>query len=304
MSERDRPRINSATDARSLKKRGKRTDEARLVVSETSHNSVGSASQSSLPQTPSRPPPDYSSDQIALSLDTPHSRTSSANTIPPNYTDRIAELRKAVTQELEGHVSVCTPEWLDSELSGYTSTEDIAQFLAKDCSMYDATSRKWTSIDRGARDEKEIYPYIRDVVNAIIKELGGHSSKGKRRRNAIIRDKQRMKHVELKSTSDYTMPDIVIEATGPSFQTPLSFETTAGYARDVGYTNISSVIEVKLKLTSATADMKKLLGQLGVYIRCVFPSVSDILITDAWNILYLVKYSFSSLIVCLFVPSS
>lgn len=61
----------------------------------------------------------------------------------------------------------------------------------------------------------------------------------------------------------YSSPDFVIRATGPSFEIP---PHTSDVLRALGYTNIATFIEVKL----GEVPIKALIEQVGVYARYVF----------------------------------
>lgn len=82
-------------------------------------------------------------------------------------------------------------------------------------------------------------------------------------REVRISDKLHFMHVEAFDNCDqYTSPDIVFRATGSSFEVP-SGTRPADLLTALGYTNITSFIEVKL----SEEDFQALLEQIGVYVR-------------------------------------
>lgn len=71
-------------------------------------------------------------------------------------------------------------------------------------------------------------------------------------------------HLEdFEGCDQYTSPDLVIRATGPSFEVPKDCKVT-DLLRALGYTNIASFMEVKL---DDSVDIQDLLEQAGTYAR-------------------------------------
>lgn len=285
----------SSTAHSERKKRPKRTTRTNLdTASVVDGVQTRSDSKPSLPKTPIKNKIHRRYEREQATLNTPHSRSSTANAITPDYVDKIAELRKSVGLELDGHVSVCSPGFVHSQFLSLASNETVQAFLtkARAVPLYDVEAQEWVKIDRSANDEKVLYPGIAAVIEAIAKDILGAKGRGKKLRNVVLRDRKRMDHLEAYPTADYTMPDIVIQAAGPSFQMPSKLDSSSSSIRDrVGYTNLASVVEVKLSFSAATASEQDMVNQLGVYARYVNIGHSrSTIFSDIW----LDKYSFNS----------
>lgn len=219
-------------------------------------------------------------------MQTPISHSSTGNNKPKvSGSKNIDLLQKAVEQELEGCVFRFGDSWVHEGFKGLASSKAVEGFIAT-TSLFDSKAGEWIGF-KGATAEEELYEPIQVLGNSVCQALGGASTSGPRMRQLVLRDKQRMDHIEASSTTDYTMPDIVIEASGPSFQRPPVRKTEKGKKapppKHLGYTNISSFIEVKLSLQAPTARETKLTNQMGVYARyeltLLLPSSGWILLT-------------------------
>lgn len=88
-------------------------------------------------------------------------------------------------------------------------------------------------------------------------------------RTVVIGHNIRFMHLEdIGESEHWSCPDIVIRATGSSFEVP---SNCSNILTAVGYTNIASFIEVKFSDSEAVDD---LIEQCGVYIRCVHGSLT------------------------------
>lgn len=213
-------------------------------------------------------------DQETFTYQTPISRSSTANSIPKKYTSRIGALRKAAGSELKGHVSKFTDGWVESEFKSLIPDKKITSFLRKKRKnvLYDMKTKRWTVLDSiQAEKEQDAYPAIIAIASTIIEELGGASKRGKLSRSVIARDTQEMDHLEDFPNTHYTMPDVVFKASGPSFEFPPVIEGRK--EKTLGYTNITSCIEIKMKLHSTPANDQALLEQVAVYARYAFPYI-------------------------------
>lgn len=257
-----------ADTKRALKKRNGGARKPSVKGSSSGRNP--SASVSSAPRTPAKPAVTQHDEYAKATLQTPFSRSSTANSKPKvSGTQNIDLLQDAVEQELHGSVFYFDDSWVAHEFKDLATDEKVSDFLAKS-PLFDSKARKWHGF-LGATDEAVMYPLIQRIGNSVSQELGGASLTGPRLRRFLVRDRQRLDHIEAVPTTDYTMPDVVIEAAGPSFQIPPLRERKKGKrkpkAKSLGYTNISSFIEVKLSLNAPTARGSKLIKQMGVYAR-------------------------------------
>lgn len=206
------------------------------------------------------------SDQVNHTLQTPYSGSSTGNVKPRvSGVRNIDLLQDAVGKELDGSVFQYSSTWAEGAFKSLATDKAVDEYLAE-TSHYNKASRKWSAL-HGATSEPQLHGPYGAIFSSIAQELGGASASGPVMRNAVIREKQRMDHLEAMPTSDFTMPDVVFEAAGPSFHLPPPPSKGGGKKKELGYTNISSFMEVKLSFNAPSARGNKLTNQVGAYGR-------------------------------------
>ncbi|KAF5340993.1 hypothetical protein D9611_006074 [Ephemerocybe angulata] len=157
------------------------------------------------------------------------------------------------------HTLYNTPELNDS----------ISDFL-RDSPLYDSANNHWAEVPDSVDDEKVLYaPYIK-IIQAILDGPGQSNANGSTAsRIAVDTHKTNLVHYDMETQ---TKPDIVIKATGPSFQEPipLSKQDPASGMVHIGWCNIACVFDVKRN--SPDGGPKAQLGQIANYNRQVIIS--------------------------------
>lgn len=245
---------------RSRRKKAKRA-ETRL---DDKRNADSSQNLRPLPETLTR-----SNDRSKRTLETPVTRSSTNNDMPSNPVDRIGVLRRRIGEEIEDRVTMYEDDWVKNEFQSLASDADLDAFLNKPKrpeQIWNKRTKRWTGLASRTKSEQAMYPHIERLVNALIEELAKIEADSGVSREAVIRDRKRMVHVENDpKAKHFTMPDIVIRAEGKSFEIPASSKEGTDA---VGYSNISSFIEVKLDISkSGGPSDSELTDQVGVYAR-------------------------------------
>ncbi|KAJ3501168.1 hypothetical protein NMY22_g19018 [Coprinellus aureogranulatus] len=152
-------------------------------------------------------------------------------------------------------------EYPDVKIDDWLETE------AARLGIFDPEAQRWC-IPENPTSEYELYEYFIKIFSAILDEFVVPPGTGVEREIMNTHD-ERFSHVEPKQK---TAPDLVVRATGPSFETPSN-----GAA--VGYPNIATAIEVKLD-----SDLNKTvhLEQMASYIQQMFAHQPNRLYVDAF----------------------
>lgn len=192
-------------------------------------------------------------------------------TLPDNALEgeRNKYLRKAVRQETFGRTLQVSAQWAATQFKKLVPDDiDIEEWLINNA-LYDSDNQQWIGSlsDGTATGEEDTYNDVAAICNSIIRSLGRMPSQGTVSRNAVVTNSFRLAHVEdFKNCNYYSQPDIVIVATGNSFEAPKSYDPSDPDTF-IGFSNIAGIIEVKFKPGSASPQAQ--LEQVGVYVRYV-----------------------------------
>jgi hypothetical protein len=171
---------------------------------------------------------------------------------------------KALTKTL-GEPTTSNTEWiLDGMTAGEALDPDaVASWL--DDAASDSVCRstesgletRWHLIDPAPTSEEELYDGVVDTINAILRKFVPERAGSGVRRLAL--DTHDKKFIHKDPGENSTSPDIMVRATGPSFQIP---KDDSG--RDYGYSNTITFIDVKL---DGKMGASVHIDQLAVYAR-------------------------------------
>ncbi|KAJ2919566.1 hypothetical protein MD484_g786, partial [Candolleomyces efflorescens] len=145
------------------------------------------------------------------------------------------------------------------------SRKDIEAFL-KETKVFDSAQERWKlPLSHDKLEESKMYTPLVNLLNAILEHFWKDTAKNlcKALSKAINTSLTNIYHIESVETDHYSRPDISIKAEGSSFQAP-HMKTK----KLVGYSNMASCIEVKIK--NQQQPVEKVLLQLGVYARQIF----------------------------------
>lgn len=183
---------------------------------------------------------------------TPMGRTTHASdtTIPG-----LAEQKRVIMEELGGSISEASDAFATSLYAGVATDTEIEAFL-KASPLYNRS--RWV-LPRNLKKESQLYDPLAEIVSSILREFGLSDT------SRWVQDSHaaHLQHHEDKSgTPDYSSPDLVILASGPSFDaTP---PVSSGYAGTYG--DVAACLEVKLD--RARGSVNENVQQLGIYARC------------------------------------
>ncbi|KAJ2925068.1 hypothetical protein H1R20_g12047, partial [Candolleomyces eurysporus] len=173
-----------------------------------------------------------------------------------NGTENAAAMAALVLKELD-EVVVTDDKWVKRLYRGLVSSTDIKKFLRTSGKF---KNKRWIGIPEVVELERQIYAPICEIANSILENVAPAGIA--RVRKAVDTHSAHFMHETLgpTPTSRFTSPDIVIEASGPSFSVPPG--------RALGYGNSASFFDGKRE---AEADkLSDHLGQLGNYARQLF----------------------------------
>ncbi|KAJ2928036.1 hypothetical protein H1R20_g9047, partial [Candolleomyces eurysporus] len=158
--------------------------------------------------------------------------------------------------------------WAKSLYIHLVSDARIDEFFAES-GLYDARTRRWTTIPESTTDleEEDLYKPFVDISNAILKKfvLGGREE-AELLREAIDTHCTNLAHQEEAKTTLVSRPDVSIRSQGSSFQVPQA--NREGTVPEVGFSNMSSFEEMKVEKSNVSATAQGL--QVAVYVRQIF----------------------------------
>ncbi|KAJ3549036.1 hypothetical protein NMY22_g1035 [Coprinellus aureogranulatus] len=194
-------------------------------------------------------------------LDTASSRSPLAKSTrnPRTSKRRHTELWEA-TEELGHRVHEVQDSEARTLYRGLSSEDQISSFLETDESGYTADRGLWAILPEDPAGEHELCNSFTKIFNAAIEFFHPCISAGVTR-VAIDTHELSMAH---DNGRHFTKPSICIKATGPSFEIP----ERAAQPNGVGYTNITSAIDVKLD--NARGKRKVHCKRLSLFNRQIF----------------------------------
>ncbi|KAF5341254.1 hypothetical protein D9611_005960 [Ephemerocybe angulata] len=232
-----------------------------------------SAQQPGPPDPPAPSPP-----RLEQPLEQPGSSTSKpppANTARYSVEDAVRDMRvkKFKSEIMQGFgedVHFVSEAWTQSKYHDLADQASIDRYLASEESGYrfdQYRQGRWAEMPRLPNEERELYQPIASIFARILEHLGGRLKKGGVTRKVINSHApdSTYRHEKLKAHC----PDISIVATGPSFQRENEVDE---YVVGIGYSNVASVVEVKLgrELDSATFGEVEQASQMAFYCTNIF----------------------------------
>ncbi|KAF6760823.1 hypothetical protein DFP72DRAFT_881533 [Ephemerocybe angulata] len=131
------------------------------------------------------------------------------------------------------------------------SDQDIKNFLVAS-SLYDYTRGCWAGVPQASKNGRALHTSLSRLIEAIIAGLGDATGT----REAVDTRGAKLFHVD--EPAQFSSPDMVIKATGPSFAEPR--------VNPVGFSNVASVFTIKRNVDASEGDV----DHLAVYNRQIF----------------------------------
>lgn len=183
------------------------------------------------------------------------------NEVSPD--DNIKELRDGLWKEFGEKLRMASGQWVPSLYHKVVSVKDAKAYLKRTTCGYrysaDGKSGRWHSIPQTPKKEREIHDPMVILVRRIVEHFSKSSAEGVTR--TVVDTSFGRGSVFRHDNHHLTYPDISIRATGPSFEVPGSDIT------GTGYTNVASILEIKMECGEAA--MKEFLLQVASYCRSV-----------------------------------
>ncbi|RXW20944.1 hypothetical protein EST38_g4926 [Candolleomyces aberdarensis] len=195
----------------------------------------------------------FNASQDASTPHRKHSQTGAATTA-------LSTRKTALHEELSSQTDIptCSAEHVRSLYLNEVTDDEITKFL-NETSFYN--NGRWTLPPSEDLKEVDLYaPYV-NIANDIVTRIRGPRANS--RRIAVDSHATQLAHEEEEQTTAYSSPDIVIKATGSSFQIPQTVKRKAG---DLGFSNIASCFDGKVDGNVGEKDVQ----QLGIYSRQIF----------------------------------
>ncbi|KAF6746215.1 hypothetical protein DFP72DRAFT_1175729 [Ephemerocybe angulata] len=179
-------------------------------------------------------------------------------------------LKDVLMQELGEKVHVVSEEWMESMYCDLVDQASLDRYIASEGSGYKVNKDgegRWTELPRIPKQESELYRPLSAILSRLLKDFDDRpGGDGVSREVVSSHDpKSTFRYEDLKDLC----PDISIVATGPSFERDAEEDQ---YIVGIGYSNVASVVEVKLDedLGSATFDETEQVAQLAFYCKNIF----------------------------------
>ncbi|KAF6760845.1 hypothetical protein DFP72DRAFT_843121 [Ephemerocybe angulata] len=163
--------------------------------------------------------------------------------------------RKAAIDDLHRMVTV-DGDCLKDFYKNSASDRQIKRFLTAS-SLYDYRSASWTDLAMGAQSKSDLHARFFKVIRVILEGLGSVRSSRK------VVDTRDIRFAHYEDSTQASKPSMSIKATGPSFAEPRTLGAVPPSSNAVGFSNVTSVLDVELDANVSEADV----DHLAVYNR-------------------------------------
>ncbi|KAF6744087.1 hypothetical protein DFP72DRAFT_1079040 [Ephemerocybe angulata] len=181
--------------------------------------------------------------------------------------DKTAKLAsfEDIQRETKGRIVSAKERWATTMYSESVPEEMMKKIKAK----LNITNGRFNDVPKDPNMKSDLYDPLVNIIQSIITASGNGKYKNSTREAMHTRGKRLHKLVVNSEIS----PDIVIKATGNSFELPRT-DGLEGVDASLGYTNVTSVIEVKLDHTTNDDEdlrvARREVQRMGVHAKEIF----------------------------------